>query len=183
MRCGAHGRAGHHEAPHYELLAQQHAEHCPNSPCDHHHPVREPNCKENREATEKIKCCHGTVHARSETWDGAEAQPRMLLLPQGMKSQHRREKEVPEIRGKTPSRWHQGWADMACGSSLGRARDAAATSVWCEVKWFSPRSLSPEHDTVPGCSVRCQPMWVPQPLHHLQPSPNSRSIQKTEKST
>lgn len=25
-RCGAHGRAGHHEAPRYELLAQQHAE-------------------------------------------------------------------------------------------------------------------------------------------------------------
>lgn len=29
---------------------------------------------------------------RLETWDGAEAQPRMLLLPQGMKGQCRMEK-------------------------------------------------------------------------------------------
>lgn len=63
--------------------------------------MKEPNCKENREAAEKIKRFHGTVRARSEIWDGAEAQPRMLLLPQGMKSQHRMEKEEgPEDRGK-----------------------------------------------------------------------------------
>lgn len=55
-------------------------------------------------------------------------------------------------------------------------------SVWREVEWSSPSPLSPGDDVVPGCSVRCQPLWVPQHLHHLHSSLNARNIQKMEKS-
>lgn len=55
-------------------------------------------------------------------------------------------------------------------------------SAWREVEWSSPSPVPPGDNAVPGCSVRCQPLWVPQLLHHLHPSPNARSIQKVEKS-
>lgn len=65
---------------------------------------KSPIAKKTGKQLKKERRCHGTVRARLEIWDGAEAQPWMLLLPQGMKSQHRMGKEeVPEARWKTPS--------------------------------------------------------------------------------
>lgn len=173
-------------APRCKLLAQRHTEPSPNNPRDRRHPAKEPDCKENREAAEKIKALpwHCTRQVGKLGWCRSTA-PDAPPTPEHEGPMQ--DGEIRDARGQQEGTLPR--ATRAHGSSryLGTeprmlSKDAAVTSVLCEVEWSSPSPVSPGDNAVPGCLVRCQPLWVPQLLHHPHLSLNARSIQKMEKS-